>query len=135
MATLPSLPTLPTLDGFHPVLNLSGDGGINSNDTGGVIGGVLGGVLGGGSGGGVVLPGTYTFKNPAATSTSTSSSSLSNPLGLPSVSWGRIAAFLLGLLLIGGGLILLTGESIGHAIGGAGGAIKGSLKSTAEVAA
>lgn len=53
---------------------------------------------GGGSGKTVSLP---------STPLGVGASMLSNLLGIPAINWGRIAAFLLGLILIAGGIYLI----------------------------
>jgi hypothetical protein len=125
----PTLPPLPNLSGFsmapdvHPLLFEVGGGG----------GGVP--IFGGGGGGG--FPGSGTINiglpgNPASggsggkTSTISLGGSapavgynmLSSLLGIPAINWGRIAAFLLGLILIAGGIYLIkpVQESVNRTI-------------------
>jgi hypothetical protein len=118
----PALPKLPDLSTFatgrgtfHPQLQVIGPGG------GGGGGFDLGGILGGGGGSGgsgssgapkSVLDCTMKSKtldeyNACVTALGKSTFGPQGFLGLPAINWGRIAAFLLGLLLIGGGLYLI----------------------------
>lgn len=80
-----------------PSITGGGGGSGGGFDLGGVIGGVISGVTGSLTGGG----------STQILGSSSAKSYLSSVLGLPSINWGRIAAFLLGLLLIAGGLYLI----------------------------
>lgn len=67
---------------------------------------------GSGGGGATSIPGKIVAAATGAVSTA---------LGIPAINWGRLAAFLLGLLLIGGGLYLLkpVQEVINRSVKGA----------------
>jgi hypothetical protein len=102
------------------------------NDSGGIGWPSLGGgqqtgipSIGGGSGSGPTFTIGGGTTRPVNNTTTTS-----NWLGLPSISWGRIACFLLGLLLIAGGLFLI--KPVQKTIIEVG---KNSLKDTAIAAA
>jgi hypothetical protein len=84
---------------------LPGGSGGPSGGDGGIFGPSIGitlpfpgGSSGSGAPGGTSIPGKILG---AATG------AVSSVLGIPAINWGRIAAFLLGLLLIAGGLYLL----------------------------
>jgi hypothetical protein len=110
----PTLPNLPRLDRITPQLLGTGGGGpgFGTGSPGWGIGSPPTGGGGGGGGYGCVGP-LCQQRLPCGlggpcTSTSSSTSNPLNPLSyLPSINWGRIAAFLLGLLLIAGGLYLI----------------------------
>lgn len=102
------LPKLPTLPGLHSpdmqafAISLPGGGGGGIGFPGGGIS--IGmppisiGLPGGGSSGG------------GATSVSLGGAvggALSSVLGIPAINWGRLAAFILGLILIAGGIYLI----------------------------
>lgn len=72
---------------------------LNPNDNGG--GFVISGG-GGGSGGGSGVKVT-----PVGAGVGPFGGLLSSVLGIPAINWGRIAAFLLGLILIAGGIYLI----------------------------
>lgn len=115
----PNLPTLPDLSsafrgaGASPLFveigggggsPIGGGGGFPISDGGGGIhigGGTPVGSSGGG--GGITLPGG----GASSTAASIGGTWLSSLLGIPAINWGRIAAFLLGLILIAGGIYLI----------------------------
>jgi hypothetical protein len=111
-----------------------GDGFFGGGGDGGLFGGG-GGIFGGGSGGGGIVisappinvgggggSGTISVGGTGGTATNAGF----NPFSyLPAINWGRIGAFLLGLLLIAGGLYLIkpvqqvvnrTGKNIGKSL-------------------
>lgn len=108
------LPTLPELSHFSGSQSTplfveigGGSGGFGGGFPGGInIGAVP---IGGGnpaSGGG---SGRTISSIPSIPSSpiGIGTSMLSNLLGIPAINWGRIAAFLLGLILIAGGIYLI----------------------------
>lgn len=126
---LPRLPTLPSMAGrYSPAQDfggfLPGPGGVGIGFPGGgpAIGINLPPITVGSGGSKTTIGGTIA---------GAAGSALSSALGIPAINWGRIAAFLLGLLLIGGGLYLIkqvnqsikvvarTGREVGTAIGAA----------------
>lgn len=96
LETLDPLPALTTRYGpaFDPIGGGGGFGGLPPITIIAPVGG--GGTAGGGGKSGGV----------GGTVGSAAGSLLSSVLGLPAINWGRIAAFLLGLLFIAGGIYL-----------------------------
>ena len=108
--TLPTLPALTPLVASRPTTQAIINVGGGAPDPGGVIGG---GSIGGGGpclfncgSGGSTVPISSIFPG-LGTAASAAGSALSSVLGIPSINWGRIAAFILGLILIAGGLFLI----------------------------
>lgn len=144
----PSLPKLPALQSLRrrPALielDPQGDGG-STGGTGGNPGGFgTGGVLIGNGGGGFGGQAPYSSQEPirdGSTGGTSIPSKVASMLGIPEINWGRIAAFLLGLLLIAGGIYLIsTGKNVTTVIrdtaGRAKDAVKTATATTAEAAA
>ncbi len=107
LATLSSLPSLssnfdlPQIGGgFVPGSGVTGGGTDfpGSGSGGGLVFGIP--IIGGGSGSG------SSGSTASILPTAAIGKYLSTALGIPAINWGRIAAFLLGLLLIAGGIYL-----------------------------
>lgn len=110
-ARLPALPDLLHHNSPHIQDFISIGGGGGGDPFGGIFSGG-GPSIGMPPIGGTGNPGNLPKTTPVSISGGLSAAipglgGLSSVLGIPSINWGRLAAFLLGLLLIAGGLYLL----------------------------